>query len=279
MLYSKQMSDTSYVQTTYGEVMPKKYAGIKVNLECCRCKKIFSKPACQIRPEQKSVYCSRDCMKDPDDVRREKKKANKRNWEKYNRERHLQTSREWKKRNPDKVKQYKLTDWTNNREAYRERYKRYYANNTEKVKKYTKEYYKKNRELMCLKTREWVKKNPERVVLSRRNLRLNKRENVMITSTKMSAKNKNIAFNLTHEWFRLRFQIGACELSGIPFDMVGKKTPNSPSVDRIDPKGGYTIENCRLILWSINRALCNYGQDYLFDVFKKIFERQSAGVG
>ena len=57
--------------------------------------------------------------------------------------------------------------------------------------------------------------------------------------------------------------------------MDGKNTPDSPSIDRINPFGGYTKDNCRIVLWCINRALFIYGEDYMLKVFKACIEKKS----
>ena len=63
-------------------------------------------------------------------------------------------------------------------------------------------------------------------------------------------------------------------MTGIEFDMSVSRSANSPSIDRINPAGPYTKENCRMILWSLNRALSNHGEEYMFDLFKRIFEKR-----
>jgi hypothetical protein len=87
--------------------------------------------------------------------------------------------------------------------------------------------------------------------------------------------------DLTVEWIETKFA-GVCELSGLPFDKAtpahfSTRRPNAPSVDRIKPGGPYTQENCRVILWSLNRALGNYGDDYMCAIFEHVLARRKAG--
>jgi len=53
-----------------------------------------------------------------------------------------------------------------------------------------------------------------------------------------------------------------CELSGLQFELFrGPRSPYSPSVDRIDSSKPYTPENCRVILWGLNAAFAEWGED------------------
>lgn len=70
-----------------------------------------------------------------------------------------------------------------------------------------------------------------------------------------------------------------CEVSGIAFDEStgdegdggprGKKTNRRPfrkSLDRRDPLGGYTDDNCRVVCSAVNGALGDYGDDVLLSI-------------
>lgn len=64
-------------------------------------------------------------------------------------------------------------------------------------------------------------------------------------------------------------------MSGLPFKPgtsgPGSRNPDAPSVDRKDPAGPYTKENCRMVLWWLNRALSNLGEEYSIAVFRAVF--------
>src|SRR6202012_5673358 len=92
--------------------------------------------------------------------------------------------------------------------------------------------------------------------------RRKRRAKLFLHRAKKVCKKMGVECDLTEEWIQTRLDAGTCELSGIPFDFDGKKTPNSPSVDRKVAAGPYTKDNCRLVLWSINRALSNLGDEY-----------------
>jgi len=274
MLYLASTDDNLRVQTTWSGVMSKKRNGVMVNLECSGCKKIFTKIACDVRPEQKYFYCSRDCMVKPKEEKLIGRRANNKKYRENNHDRVVENQRRWRNENPDRIKAMKRADWVKHRDKYIAKQKAYTQLNREIICKKQAAYYLKNRDLINKKACEWQKNNPEKVIARREKFRLENRTSLMLARSKVSARMRKVKFDLTHDWFRVRLDAGVCELSGVQFDMVGKRTPNSPSVDRIKPKGDYTMDNCRIILWSINHALRDWGQDYLFDVFKKIFERE-----
>lgn len=61
-----------------------------------------------------------------------------------------------------------------------------------------------------------------------------------------------------------RVQRGVCELTGLSFNFHSKGTSwNSPSLDRIDPKKGYTHSNIRIVCFAMNAAMGNWGSDTL----------------
>jgi hypothetical protein len=72
----------------------------------------------------------------------------------------------------------------------------------------------------------------------------------LIWNARTRANRRNLAFDLTLEWIEARWT-GNCECSQVPFEIFGSKL-FAPSIDRIDPKKGYTQNNCRVILWGIN---------------------------
>ena len=83
-------------------------------------------------------------------------------------------------------------------------------------------------------------------------------------SIKYRAKRRGVECTLTRQWFIERLEAGACEATGVPLQLSGGKIkgrfihPFSPSVDRILPGGGYTPENCRLVIRSFNVARADF---------------------
>lgn len=63
-------------------------------------------------------------------------------------------------------------------------------------------------------------------------------------------------------WNKLEKQEFKCEITGHPFEWVGR-SPYGLSMDRIDPNKGYTKDNVRLVCWWINAAMGRWGLEKL----------------
>jgi hypothetical protein len=68
--------------------------------------------------------------------------------------------------------------------------------------------------------------------------------------------------NIDLDWLEPKLIDGRCEISGLPFDLEQNESrgPFRPSVDRIDSLKGYTKENCRVIIWALNAAFAQWGE-------------------
>lgn len=84
----------------------------------------------------------------------------------------------------------------------------------------------------------------------------------IMAGAKHRAKVANRPFDLTSDWAAARWT-GRCELCGIQFHLMLRNDDMrmfSASIDRIDPKKGYTQDNCRFILFAVN-AMRQNGTD------------------
>jgi hypothetical protein len=89
-------------------------------------------------------------------------------------------------------------------------------------------------------------------------------ENMLVQCRQRAIANRR-EFDLTLEWLNHQFehQNYCCALTGIPFQAgrAGgtRMNPYAPSLDRIDCARGYTRDNVRVVLASINVALNDFG--------------------
>ena len=102
------------------------------------------------------------------------------------------------------------------------------------------------------------------------------RAGVLCRSSKQSAKLLNVPFDLTKEWIKEKLDRGCCEVTGIPFDLsnrnpgsrkkgAGNVQKYAPSLDRLNPQGGYTKDNVRLVVWMYNVGKQNYTHNELVE--------------
>lgn len=89
-------------------------------------------------------------------------------------------------------------------------------------------------------------------------------------------KNKCSDFDLTLEWIENKILNGFCEITNLPFSL-NKNTeyrvnPFYPSLDKINPKKGYTMDNCRLVCYIYNIAKGEYSDEILLTFAKKLIE-------
>jgi hypothetical protein len=208
----------------------------------------------------------------------------KRAWNRRNRDKIRAKSKEWRDRNPEKMRAYKRRYYELHREEQNARARLYYAKHKEKLQAQERERHRLNRDALLARKRADRAKNPEKY---RTWHRRHKEANPVawrLYSARKQAKAKGVEFDLDLEWFKSLLAKGICELSGLPFDLrekpsVGGRGPNSPSVDRRDPRGPYTKANCRLILWWLNRAMIDLGEEYAMRVFRGIFIKRGEMLG
>jgi len=80
-----------------------------------------------------------------------------------------------------------------------------------------------------------------------------------VTEIRKRAKKRSLPFDLTFEWLKGKLVKSnyCCEMTGLSFDRKRNLTggANAMSIDRIIPSLGYTMNNCRIIILSLNWAL------------------------
>lgn len=100
----------------------------------------------------------------------------------------------------------------------------------------------------------------------------------MLDNVKKRAKYAGFEFDLDLAWFVSRLENGTCEITGLHFDFSAtghSRQAFGPSVDRIRPGGGYTKQNCRVVLIAVNTAMMNWGLEPFIAIAKAIAARYS----
>ena len=113
------------------------------------------------------------------------------------------------------------------------------------------------------KTKEWAIKNREYLLTKERLRRRNKRAQCLISNARTRSRRRGIGFDLDGMEMEIqqRIDAGVCEITGTPFDLSPGRKFNSPSIDRINPKFGYTPENIRIVCHAMNAAMGDWGED------------------
>lgn len=124
------------------------------------------------------------------------------------------------------------------------------------------------REAAKARSAQWGRDNTERARVRRHHWKEHNRGRLHHYHAKVRATKKGLPFNLTVEHVQSLMDGGCC-LTGIPFEWYNKKrTWNSPSLDRIDNAKGYVIGNVRAVLWCLNAAFGDWGEE----AFAKVAE-------
>lgn len=139
----------------------------------------------------------------------------------------------------------------------------------ERDRQRAREYYQKNREE--IRKRQKMKYDP--VKHAERYAQPLVRAKSLYHGAAARAKAKGIEFNLSLDWVVSNLAKGCCAVTGIPFtiaNQAGQKGPFSPSIDKIDPKKGYTEDNCRMVLLMYNSAKGPWSDALVLEMAKAI---------
>lgn len=86
-------------------------------------------------------------------------------------------------------------------------------------------------------------------------------------------KHPEAPFTITQEWIQEKIEKGVCEVTRIRFNLERTKTPRrpfSPSVDKKDPKGFYTKENCQIVCFIYNVAKGPFSHEDVLTMVKAL---------
>ncbi|AME18071.1 hypothetical protein AAT1_02045 [Pseudomonas phage AAT-1] len=124
--------------------------------------------------------------------------------------------------------------------------------------------------------RRWRERHPERSRESRQAWKENNPAQYLFHKARSRARQRGLEFDLTVEWVRERLDRGQCEVSRLPFDYdlgtFTKANPWSPTIDRRDSALGYTMGNCRLVVWAYNAAKNTWGDEVVLELAEALTE-------
>lgn len=138
---------------------------------------------------------------------------------------------------------------------------RYASAEGEKIRARTREWAKTHRDHVREYERRYRKEHPVKARRKDKKNRVDVRTKPkrlaahMVCVARHRAKRKKLAFDLTNERVAKALEKGVCEVTGLPFVLQAKgRSPWAPSLDRTDPKKGYTLENVKVVVWAYNTA-------------------------
>lgn len=118
-----------------------------------------------------------------------------------------------------------------------------------------KTFYQKNKDAVKAKAKEWRQNNKERKTAKDVAWQKLNWKKTTVFRIKSRCKRNNIPFNLTPEDI---FVPMLCPILRVPLGVpLEKFNDRTPTVDRIDPNGGYVRGNVQVISWKANRLKCD----------------------
>jgi hypothetical protein len=102
----------------------------------------------------------------------------------------------------------------------------------------------------------------------------------LFCQAKANAKSRGVEFSITLEELTQLAALadGRCQVTRIPFEVRfadgERRRQWAPSLDRMDPRKGYTFDNCRLVCVAVNIAMNDWGIDVLLKIGRALKEQR-----
>lgn len=110
-----------------------------------------------------------------------------------------------------------------------------------------------------------------------RETRMRYRGRFLIRGAKMRCRKSGVVFALDNYEAEIDAMLEkGCALTGLPFNPTPLPRYDSPSLDRIKPSLGYVPGNVRVILYCLNAALGNWGEDVFATVATAFVEQRKS---
>lgn len=154
----------------------------------------------------------------------------------------------------------RLAEWPELALRRKQAQKRYYLKQTGQLNETPEqflEWKRKGRELLRSIKKAEAAANPS----SNASRHIRKRASSLLNLARSRAKKLSLPCTITLDEISRRISHGVCEATGLKFEIArGKgRLARSPSLDRIDPKLGYTPENTAVVCWQHNAAKADFG--------------------
>lgn len=124
------------------------------------------------------------------------------------------------------------------------------------------------------------RQNPTRLVKekeyqAKHKLTLKHRATALKNKARIRAEKKNLPFELSFEFVLDKLTNGICEATGLPLEMsIGARKQYTPSLDRINPKEGYTFKNTQMVCTVYNLMKSNFSEKETLEFIKKLKDIQ-----
>ena len=133
------------------------------------------------------------------------------------------------------------------------------------------DYYQENKEKISLMQKTWRENNADYRKLKRIEKRREDPRKTILYSAKHRAMIKDLAFDLVLEDIIIP---ETCPVLGIPLELYhDTQMRSSPSLDRINPRLGYTKGNIQVISWLANTMKQDADKEQLLEFAKWVFEK------
>lgn len=107
----------------------------------------------------------------------------------------------------------------------------------------------------------------------------------LLSNARQRARKGDLPFELDREWIEVKLRRNRCEVTGLPFTFIagqgkGANRENAfgPSIDKIDPEGGYTRDNCRVVVNIYNTARGSAEDEALTRLCRAVLSREQHDV-
>lgn len=136
--------------------------------------------------------------------------------------------------------------------------------------------YRDNHDARCRKCR--TKQNNDRKKKYSESESLNKILQMRFLAARNRSKKQNIPFNITKKYLKELWdkQNGVCAISGLKmtFDHCNGRTPTNVSIDQINHKNGYTVDNIQLVCMAVNQMKSDMAMEDLYKFCNAIIENK-----